>query len=952
MKKIQVILLLLPGCLAEPMASAEDAATYYHLRQGVTFYVANPAGISFAISVDIKDINTFCQGAQTLLLKVYDPDGLALYNEDVPDDGIVEGGYQQAWAGWDHELWARGASREIGAEPFFRWETFSSPQKLEKIRSAAKKIAVDAGKKGVYQIQMAGCDDHFVKLELTPNLRFGVLGHPDFIVGHKEQFSESYLCVPERPFYVHSPNSIEVWIIEHGYPRTRKLSLYFEGKALPIEDVVTHVASPVLTPGQALGRGRASLEGVSPGSVLKLAIGGRGDFLLRISGIPAILCPDQQTAEFIAGGIVRATGDGPLTSFAFQRELWEAVRHLQAQDFHAAVPPGEWFKPAAEQLASITLFSWRSTNEPAAVDGVLKNVDTLLHKVQPFNLLKFFEGLNLGADTLHDLSLYYLYPFQGNRLYHDAGIRNLITLGLVKAWMHFRCGEVIYAPGELNVAYAQGFGWGYWEPLWNMKEELDPRVLKAFQKGVSQMAERMYYANGLELVLSNGRTTIPLNLYHAYRITDDEKLRDLSRRYFRRMMTALDGPHSGWSPSGYFREHFGPDGGYCTYPLYQLGRLYLLSGDPEVLDTLDRMARWICYVTSPADGGLTGPTSWNSRIAMSPIEHLWGSGYRYFANRSEWGARLYRRLEAAGAYDVPDPLFDDRPVPEKKTLLLAHLTRGVLPRKPLPAESEGSFFEDVGGGHEFFAVRRGIYYAMIFAGNRPPFWMDTGLGGNMCYNGGGLTGLSLQGAGTVLLGRTAKEYGWPIEEWAALTVPVAVGQLSDGRFFNTGVSRNEVFPDSAAWSLRVAGEAISAPVNYERRYVFDEDRIHAAITVRNADLHRDVFQYRSHFRKPHQSIRHAWEIIPYRAAAGVQLKAVDVEDKELAGLSEQAAAGVSAVDIRNARGGVRVKFDQPRAVKLSRAVGGSSLSRSLQVQIASDLPPDQQAEFTYEIVPY
>src|SRR5204863_6926084 len=141
--------------------------------------------------------------------------------------------------------------------------------------------------------------------------------------------------------------------------------------------------------------------------------------------------------------------------------------------------------------------------------------------------------------------------------YHNKALRNVMTVGLVKEWLRFRGGEVIYEAGELNVAYAQGFHWDNWEPVWLMKEEFDPAVLKSFQKGADQIAQRMFYANGLELVLSNGRTTIPLNLYHAYLITGNKRLKDLSKRYLHRMLTALDGPHSGWSSSGYFREHFG-----------------------------------------------------------------------------------------------------------------------------------------------------------------------------------------------------------------------------------------------------------------------------------------------------------------------------------------------------------------------------------------------------------
>ena len=110
----RIVLLLGLGLLA-PRLCAAAPPTYYHLRQGVTFYVANPRGVAFQIKLDLKDINTYCQGAQTALLKVYDPTGAVLHDEDLPDDGITDGGYDQAWAGWDHELWARGAPTPLAS---------------------------------------------------------------------------------------------------------------------------------------------------------------------------------------------------------------------------------------------------------------------------------------------------------------------------------------------------------------------------------------------------------------------------------------------------------------------------------------------------------------------------------------------------------------------------------------------------------------------------------------------------------------------------------------------------------------------------------------------------------------------------------------------------------------------------------------------------------------------
>ena len=932
-------------------AAASQDPVYYHLRQGVTLYVANPNGQPFGLAIDLKDLNVFCQGAQTALFKVYDPDGNVLHEEDIPDDGITDGGYAQAWAGWDHELWARGAIRELGAEPLFRWDTFSSPRKLDKIRGAARKVAVSPGKKGVYQIQLVGCDDHFVKLQLSPALSFGVLGHPDFFAGHADQFREAYLYVPELPYYARKQNRIDLCVIEHGYPRTRQLTLYHGSRQLPMKRIPQGDTVGTLTPGQALGRATVSLEGVEPGTVLKLVNEGQQDYLLRIHGIPPILCPDAATARLIHGGMERLLG-GPVVSFPFQKELWNAVKHLKKGDFDIGLKPGEWFQTTSDEVRRIMVHPWECTRNPKNVDGILVKVQKLLDTSDPFDLVTFYGALSLGSSEVKDLALFCRYPFKGNRMYGNRAVRNLVTLALIKAWMKFRGGEVVFEWGELNVAYAQGFHWNWWEPIWYMREALDPAVLRAFQKGVKRIADRMAFANGLELVISNGRTTVPLNLYHAYLITDETRLKARALDYLRRMRTARDGPHSGWSETGYFREHFGPDGGYCTYPLYQLGRMYQISKEKDVLDILDRLCRWMCYVTFPTGGRWTGPTSWNSRIAAAPIEHIWGSGYVYCAAESEWAARLYRHFHTNPAvYDLPDPAFEPgKPIPKKPTLLQTHLTRRVIPARPFPAESAEPFFTDVGGGGELFAVRRGSYYALVYAGRRIPFWMDISLDGVMDFSGGGLTGLYVPGVGPVLMGRHNKQYGWPIEKWEQLSVPVVAGETSDGRFFNTGVCRNEVHPDKKNWSIRTVGEAVTVPVNFERTCRFDEKGIAASVAIRNAELNADVFQYRSHFRKPHRGIKYAWELVPFVTGKDTRVTALDAAGKALGDLTEAGFEGVKTIEIDVGKGGARLVLEDVRTVRLSKKC--NRWARSIQIKVCDTVRYGESAGVAYTITPF
>ena len=967
------VLALLVGLVACSTASAapdkpivgarEDMPTYYRLRAGVSFYLVHANDDPFSVTVDLKDINVYSQGPQTALLKMYDPAGNILHDEDLPDDGITDGGYNAAFAGWDHEIWTRGVDRESGTDFPFRNDAFSNPQKLEKMKGVTRTINVKKAPKGVYILQLAGCDDHFVKLTVPPDMKFGVLGHPDFICGNADQYRTSYLYVPTQPLYSRAKGVADFWMIEHGYPRTRKLTAFLGEKKLSFTDTAYKTDDTVITADQALGRYTLDLKNIPAASVIKLVNEGSGEFMLRIHGVPAILCPDEYTAKFIAGGVTQIAA-GPVVTFPWQREMWESMAKLKKEDFRVEPGAGKWCTVSDKDLAAVNVHVWRVSATPAAVDAVITQVNALLDKPGEFNMNAFYEAL--PALVLPDLIAFETLPLKGNGLYHNVALRNIIQLALLKEWLRYRCGEVIWSPGELNVAYHQGFGWEGWENIYEMRDVLEPAYRAAVTKGVYNIGQRMFYANSLERVLSNGRTTVPLNLYYAHLITGDAKLKDLSERYLERMMTASDDPYSGRSPAGYFREQFGPDGGYCTYPLYQLGRLYMLSNSPRAYEGIEGLCRWMNYVNMPnGEGRMIGPTSWNSRISASSSEHIWGHGFKYLANKSPWAATLHRWAFPNGPYDLADPEYEaGKPKPTPSNQVLASLTRGVLPSQKFPAEWDKPFFEDLGNAHEFYAVRRGNYYALSFAGRRPPYWLDRAQGGQLCFSGGGITGLYVHGgANTVLLGRVNKEYGWPAERWNEMPVPVAAGFMTDGSPFNTGVSRCTPVMDKENWTLKTTGEVLGAPVNFERWYRFNETNIEASIVVKDAYLNRDVFQYRSIFRKNGPTLAEAWELIPYQTQADTKVTLRGADGAALAAFSEQGVDNVSVIEIANAKGGIRIKLDKPRRIKQSvvpgvhdPAIHGPEWvdhkSRAVQVKFSEKLEAGGQSELKYVIEPF
>ena len=196
-----------------------------------------------------------------------------------------------AWAGWDHELWARGALRELGAEPLFRWDAFSNSAKLQKIPRRA--LSASQNRQGV-----CGTDCRLQRpcvSSLRPRSSSACWATPISSPGTATSFARRLCILPNQ-----GQQKLSLWLIEHAYPHTAKSSLGLcSGETLQI--CPRHRAKPcAVDDSQPGGRVEVNLQGIKPGSVLKLVNEGDGDFLIRISGIPAIFCPDAETARAIA----------------------------------------------------------------------------------------------------------------------------------------------------------------------------------------------------------------------------------------------------------------------------------------------------------------------------------------------------------------------------------------------------------------------------------------------------------------------------------------------------------------------------------------------------------------------------------------------------------------------------------------------------------------------------
>jgi len=286
-------------------AQPKNTRRTYRFAEGITAYVSNPEGKKFTVDLDVRDLNLFANGPREVLFKIYDPDGIPVVREFIADDGVTTPNFPGRIGGWDHELQYYANLREKGTEPSFRWSAWSDEARLNSIVKRTFSRPINGGKKGVYRIVLAGTSDHYVTLTLSPNMSYGVAGHPTFMHGHGEMFQKSYLYVPQ------DTTGIFFAAAEPDEPRTRRFKLTApDGKVLFDEAATGSFRQKTLADAAAYAGKVLTLE-IAPGS---------GDYLVKLSftqsmtrpasdrignpgmGSMAVFAPDEATAKALQGG--------------------------------------------------------------------------------------------------------------------------------------------------------------------------------------------------------------------------------------------------------------------------------------------------------------------------------------------------------------------------------------------------------------------------------------------------------------------------------------------------------------------------------------------------------------------------------------------------------------------------------------------------------------------------
>jgi len=517
MKRVALCAAMLLTALASSTAAAE---TTYRLYDALTAFVSNPDGKDFTVSLDVRDINHLARGPAELLVKIYDPEGVPVVREVVPDDGVVAN-TSPPLAGWDHEAWYYATCYSRGLDPLVKWSAFSDPARLAGMLKRTISHTIHGGKPGVYRIVLVGSPDHYVTLKMDPALAYGVSGGPDWLHGHHDVFRKSYFYVPRGTV------GMNLSLLEFDQPANR------------VATVKNAKGETILTADSSAGLAKAALTFDKPDQyddqVLTLEISsGPGDYFLdfNLAGVKetrnrrgqpvvmAVLAPDEATAKVLKNGAI----------YHDDQVFWQMHQVRLHEWIKRNLKPGDDTLPANLAKSDRQYISVGSHNSPHP-----GSADRIMHD----------------------------YPAHKSPQALNAAIRDMLDglrlIGPTDAVMHGR-----------NLAYEMGtYSFFYHRPAWRILQQTDaPDEVKSILKEfIIQIGDRLAFARGIELVNGNSLASLLQALRYCQEASGDPLQKELFETYWTRFTTGGFGDRFGVGPSGGVQEGYGYDHHYGSYVL-------------------------------------------------------------------------------------------------------------------------------------------------------------------------------------------------------------------------------------------------------------------------------------------------------------------------------------------------------------------------------------------------
>jgi hypothetical protein len=379
---------------------------------------------------------------------------------------------------------------------------------------------------------------------------------------------------------------------------------------------------------------------------------------------------------------------------------------------------------------------------------------------------------------------------------------------------------------------------------------LPPREKAVLDAAFQSVADRhMVGQVGLTV---NQWTSIPHGLNHVYEGSGDERYREWTRRHIKWILAAgpvaeiskNTGAGGGFQAAAYLPESGGPDATYIGITLAELAYLAREAEDVELVESIRKIYHLFNHTIVPHPLGKNeiglGASDFSHRTPGNWWRPQHGAGLTFMADLlPEAGLRTgLGYFERSGSPEAladfrrifkynPEDFFDSITGGSSRIGLGRQGAWKYYPTDPkdglLPVEEEGEFFRNF--GNEFFAIRRGDYYVMIYAGATMPKWMGSrakiDVRQQYPQNGGGMSLLWSRQGGPSLLGRNLGAY-------AAHSL---VAEKNEKEFKNDYWGTRVLSSDPEKWTLEIEGKMTGVPISYVRRYTFHAESIEIHLEI-------------------------------------------------------------------------------------------------------------------------
>lgn len=258
--------------------------------------------------------------------------------------------------------------------------------------------------------------------------------------------------------------------------------------------------------------------------------------------------------------------------------------------------------------------------------------------------------------------------------------------------------SIQYAGGEFDEAYplerslaATAFTTFYLSEAWELLDgELPADTGDQFKTSLEKAGDWLVKNDETHGFLSNHLAAAATALLHAYRITGHERFERRSRYFIDKILA-----HQ--SSEGWYEEYGGADPGYQTHGSFYLSRYQQLTGDDQLLASLERSFQFMAHFVHP-DGSLGG------EYASRNTQTYYPAAFEMMASKSpvaSWIASEMRPsvegLDAAGLGSVDAYNY----FPLMNNYVFASLAWDDnqdkdCPAEPPPADNGLTYFEGAG----------------------------------------------------------------------------------------------------------------------------------------------------------------------------------------------------------------------------------------------------------------